>query len=212
MGAAVSLGAQSGGVCECGKHPPAPPRDRTVTPYAGEPQDLRPYANFEKPYYENYLEPNIYVGSGRDIPDPKDINEVRIGFLGPLDPSPDKSDGEHMLQGAQLAVEEANARGGYGGKPFKLMVHNDYNNWQAKAVYGSTRPTDEGIWGSAGDEAVKMIYDDHDWAIFGSDQLRIDSYHFAPGSESGDSDRQFGLDRSHHSRDLCSLVFHGPAG
>jgi ABC-type branched-subunit amino acid transport system substrate-binding protein len=73
-----------------------------------------------------------------------------------------------MLHGAQLAVEEANARGGYGGKPFKLMVHNDYNNWQAKAVYGSTRPTDEGIWGSAGDEAVKMIYDDQDWAIFGS--------------------------------------------
>jgi branched-chain amino acid transport system substrate-binding protein len=167
-GAAGSLGAQNGGVCECGKHPPAPPRDRIVAPYAGEPQDLRPYANFEKPYYENYLEPNIYVGSGRDIPDPKDINEVRIGFLGPLDPSPDKADGEHMLHGAQLAVEEANARGGYGGKPFKLMVHNDYNNWQAKAVYGSTRPTDEGIWGSAGDEAVKMIYDDQDWAIFGS--------------------------------------------
>jgi len=128
-GAAGSLGAQNGGVCECGKHPPAPPRDRIVAPYAGEPQDLRPYANFEKPYYENYLEPNIYVGSGRDIPDPKDINEVRIGFLGPLDPSPDKADGEHMLHGAQLAVEEANARGGYGGKPFKLMVHNDYNNW-----------------------------------------------------------------------------------
>ncbi len=168
VGAAVPLLAQSGGVCECGKHPPGPPRDRTVAPYAGEPQDLRPYAKFEKPYYENYLEPNIYTGAGRDIPDPKDITEVRIGFLGPLDPSPDKADGERMLHGAQLAVEEANARGGYGGKPFKLMVHNDYNNWQAKAVYGSTRPTDEGIWGSAADEAVKMIYDDQDWAIFGS--------------------------------------------
>jgi branched-chain amino acid transport system substrate-binding protein len=167
-GAAGSLGAQNGGVCECGKHPPAPPRDRIVAPYAGEPQDLRPYANFEKPYYENYLEPNIYVGSGRDIPDPKDINEVRIGFLGPLDPSPDKADGEHMLHGAQLAVEEANARGGYGGKPFKLMVHNDYNNWQAKAVYGTDRPTDSTIWGSSADEAVKMIYEDQDWAIFGS--------------------------------------------
>jgi len=167
-GAAVPLWAQSAGVCECGKHPPGPPRDRTVSPYAGEPQDLRPYARYEKPYYENYLEPNIYTGSGRDIPDPKDITEVRIGFFGPLDPSPDKADGEYMLHGAQLAVEEANARGGYGGKPFKLMVHNDYNNWQAKAVYGSTRPTDEGIWGSAGDEAVKMIYADKDWAIFGS--------------------------------------------
>ena len=164
----LPLAAQSARVCECGKHPPAPPRDRTVAPYAGEPQDLRPYSKFEQPYYENYVEPNIYVGAGRDIPDPKDISEVRIGFFGPLDPSPDKADGEHMLHGAQLAVEEANARGGYGGKPFKLMVHNDYNNWQAKAVYGATRPTDSAIWGSAGDEAVKMIYDDQDWAIFGS--------------------------------------------
>ncbi len=24
-------------VCECGKHPPGPPRDREVVPYAGEP-------------------------------------------------------------------------------------------------------------------------------------------------------------------------------
>jgi ABC-type branched-subunit amino acid transport system substrate-binding protein len=139
-----------------------------VTPYAGEPQDLRPFAKFEKPYYENYLEPNIYTGAGRDIPDPKDITEVRIGFFGPVSPSPDQVDGLRMLHGAQLAVEEANARGGYGGKPFKLMVHNDYNNWQANAVYGADRPTDSTIWGSAADEAVKMIYDDQDWAIFGS--------------------------------------------
>jgi ABC-type branched-subunit amino acid transport system substrate-binding protein len=67
-----------------------------------------------------------------------------------------------------LAVEEANARGGYGGKPFKLMLHNDYDNWQAKAVYGDDRPTDPTIWGSASNEAVKMVYDDRDWAIFGS--------------------------------------------
>jgi ABC-type branched-subunit amino acid transport system substrate-binding protein len=166
--AAVPLLAQSAGVCECGKHPPGPPRDRTVAPYAGEPQDLRPFAKFEKPYYENYLEPNIYTGAGRDIPDPKDITEVRIGFFGPVSPSPDQADGLRMLHGAQLAVDEANARGGYGGKPFKLMVHNDYNNWQAKAVYGTDRPTDSTIWGSAADEAVKMIYDDQDWAIFGS--------------------------------------------
>jgi ABC-type branched-subunit amino acid transport system substrate-binding protein len=167
-GAAVPLLAQSGAVCECGKHPPGPPRDRTVAPYAGEPLDLRPFAKFEKPYYENYLEPNIYTGAGRDIPEPKDITEVRIGFFGPVNPSPDQVDGLRMLHGAQLAVDEANARGGYGGKPFKLMVHNDYNNWQAKAVYGTDRPTGSTIWGSAADEAVKMIYDDQDWAIFGS--------------------------------------------
>ncbi|HVN93319.1 MAG TPA: ABC transporter substrate-binding protein [Terracidiphilus sp.] len=168
LGIAMSLVAQSVQVCECGKHPPAPPRDRTEKPYAGEPRDLRPYAKFEAPYFENYLEPNIYTGAGRDIPDPTNITEVRIGFLGPVEPSPDATDGERMLHGAQLAIEEANARGGYGGKPFKLMVHNDYNNWQGSAVYGATRPTDSAIWGSAADEAVKMIYDEQDWAIFGS--------------------------------------------
>jgi branched-chain amino acid transport system substrate-binding protein len=167
-GIQLPLVAQSAGVCECGKHPPGPPRDRTVSPYADQPQDLRPYSRFEKPYYEYYLEPNIYTGAGRDIPDPKNITEVRIGFIGPIDPGPEQVDGLRMLHGAQLAVEEANARGGYGGKPFKLMLHNDYNNWQAKAVYGTDRPTDPAIWGSAADEAVKMIYDDKDWAIFGS--------------------------------------------
>ena len=166
--AVVSLGAQSNSVCECGKHPPAPPRDRIVTPYAGEPRDLRPYAKFEQPYFENYLEPNIYAGAGRDIPDPKNVTEVRIGFFGPVEAGPGQADGLRMLHGAQLAVEEANARGGYGGKPFKLMLHNDYNNWQANAVYGANRPTESAIWGSASDEAVKMIYDDQDWAIFGS--------------------------------------------
>ena len=48
------------------------------------------------------------------------------------------------------------------------MLHNDYDNWQANAVYGDDRPTDPTIWGSASNEAVKMIYDDQDWAIFGS--------------------------------------------
>jgi ABC-type branched-subunit amino acid transport system substrate-binding protein len=82
-----------------------------------------------------------------------------------------------MLHGAQLAIEEANAGGGYGGKPFKLMLHNDYNNWQAKAVYGDVRPTDAAIWGSASDEAVKMAYDEEVWAIFGS--ISSESTHIA---------------------------------
>lgn len=177
-GVACAAAAQSTGagaapgssayVCECGKHPPGPPRDRVVTPYAGEPADMSPYEKFAKPYDLNYVHPNIYVGSGRDIPDPKDLTEVRIGFFGPIEHSPEKTFGLRMLHGAQLAVEEANARGGYGGIPFKLMLHNDYDNWQAKAVYGDDRPTESSIWGSSSDETVKMVYDDRDWAIFGS--------------------------------------------
>ena len=164
-------------VCECGKHHPGPPKDRIVTPYAGEPDDLSPYAKFAAPYDLNYVHPNIYTGAGRDIPDPKNLSEVRIGFFGPIEHSPEKNFGLRMLHGAQLAVEEANARGGYGGVPFKLMLHNDYDNWQAKTVYGDDRPTDSSIWGSPSDETVKMVYDDQDWAIFGS--ISSESTHIA---------------------------------
>ena len=154
--------------CECGKHPPGQTPDRTVAPYAGEPEDLLPFAKFSQPYDVNYVQPNRYFGAGRDIPDPTDITEVRIGFIGPIAKQADQVFGLRMLHGAQLAIDEANARGGYGGKPFKLMVHDDYNNWQLGSEYGPERPTDSAIWGSASDEAVKMIYDEKDWAIFGS--------------------------------------------
>ncbi len=179
--AGVVLAQESGSpgahVCECGAHPPGPPKDRTVTPYAGEPADLSPYAKFAAPYDLNYIHPNIYSGAGRDIPEPKNLTEVRIGFFGPVAPNPESVFGARMLHGAQLAVEEANARGGYGGKPFKLMEHNDYDNWQAKTVYGDDRPTDPAIWGSASNEAVKMVYDDQSWAIFGS--ISSESTHIA---------------------------------
>jgi len=155
-------------VCECGAHPPGPPPDRTVEPYAGTPQDLEPYQRFVSPYYENYTHPNIYTGAGRDIPDPTDVKEVRIGFLGPIAKQADQVYGLRMLHGAQMAVDEANSRGGYGGKPFRLMIHDDYTNWQFGAEGGEQRPTDSAIWGAPLDESVKMIYDEKVWAVFGS--------------------------------------------
>ena len=177
VGVATFAMGQAAHVCECGAHPPGPMKDRAVEPYAGEPADLSPYSKFAAPYDLNYVHPNIYSGAGRDIPEPKNLTEVRIGFFGPVEPNPESVFGQRMLHGAQLAVEEANARGGYGGKPFKLMLHNDYDNWQAKTVYGEDRPTDPTIWGSASNETVKMVYDDQDWAIFGS--ISSESTHIA---------------------------------
>ncbi|KAA6456901.1 amino acid ABC transporter substrate-binding protein [Acidobacteria bacterium AB60] len=173
----VCASGQESKVCECGAHPPGPPRDRVVAPYAGEPGDLSPYARFAAPYDLNYIHPNIYSGAGRDLPEPKDLTEVRIGFFGPFEHSPEAIFGKRMLNGAQLSVEEANVRGGYGGKPFRLMLHNDYDNWQAGSVYGADRSTDPAIWGSASNEVVKMVYDDQDWAIFGS--ISSESTHIA---------------------------------
>ena len=154
--------AQSPGPCSCGANPPGPPPPRTLEPYANAPDDLRPYSRFTKPYFENYTKTVEYNGPARDIPVPdlKDLPEVRIGFLGPVYEHRDEALGRMMLNGATMAIDEANAAGGYGGKPFKLMVHND-----------------QAIWGASSNEMVKMAYDDKVWAMLGS--IGADSTHIA---------------------------------
>jgi branched-chain amino acid transport system substrate-binding protein len=131
-----------------------------MKPYAQEPDDLRPFSKFSQPYYEHYTDLIEYNGAARDLPIPEDVSEVRIGFIGPLENHPDASLGQRMLNGASLAIEEANAVGGYGGKPFRLMPHND-----------------SAVWGASSNEVVKMVYDDKVWAIFGS--ISSDTTHIA---------------------------------
>jgi len=145
--------AQTPGPCACGANPPGPPKKREMKPYAGSPADMRPYGNFTEPYYEHYTKTVEYNGAARMVPTLKasDVDEVRIGFLGPVENHPDEALGRLMLDGAILAIEEANARGGYGGKPFKLMVHND-----------------QATWGASSNEIIKLTYDDKVWGMLGS--------------------------------------------
>jgi len=160
--AAGAAMAQSPGPCSCGANPPGPPPERTLVPYANAPDDLRPYSRFTKPYFENYTKTVEYNGPARDVPVPdlKELTEVRIGFLGPVSEHRDEALGRMMLNGATMAIDEANAAGGYGGKPFKLMVHND-----------------SAIWGASSNEIVKMSYDEKDWAMLGS--ISGDTTHIA---------------------------------
>ena len=154
--------AQPPGPCSCGANPPGRPETRTMAPYANAPDDLRPYSRFTKPYFENYTKTVEYNGPARDVPAPdlRDLAEVRIGFLGPIHDHPDQALGRAMLNGAAMAIEEANAAGGYCGKPFKLMVHND-----------------GALWGASSNEVVKMTYDENVWAMLGS--VGADSTHIA---------------------------------
>jgi branched-chain amino acid transport system substrate-binding protein len=155
-------GAQQIPPCACGANPPGPPRDREIRPYAGTPADMRPFSKFTEPYYENYTRTVEYNGAARDVPvlKPEQVDEVRIGFLGPIENHPDEKLGRMMRNGAQLAVDDANAAGGYGGKPFRLMLHND-----------------QAVWGASSNEIVKMVYEDKVWAMLGS--ISGDSTHIA---------------------------------
>jgi branched-chain amino acid transport system substrate-binding protein len=153
---------QSGNGCSCGSNPPGRPATRSLKPYGGVPPDLRPYSKFTTPYFEHYTDLIEYNGAARELPDPdpNSLKEVRIGFIGPLENHPDAALGQRMLHGATLAIEEADAAGGYCGKPFRLMLHND-----------------SAIWGASSNEVVKMVYDDKVWAMFGS--ISGDTTHIA---------------------------------
>ena len=129
--------------------------------YARTPEDLEPYGGI-RPYIEHFLLQMEYTGPGRAIPEPEHVDTVKIGFIGPImstvsvatgGKSHEEPLGIKMLQGARLAIEEANAKGGYFRRniPFELVVHND-----------------NGLWGASGNEIIKMAYDEKVWAILGT--------------------------------------------
>ncbi|HEX2969022.1 MAG TPA: ABC transporter substrate-binding protein [Bacteroidales bacterium] len=118
--------------------------------YGNIPDELVAYDKYQKAYKYHFLEPINFYGAGREKPEPAGLKEVRIGFLGPMEGSILVNLGKQMLQGAQLAIDEANAKGGYKGLPFRLMIHNDV-----------------GLWGAAANEVVRMD-DEKVWAWVGS--------------------------------------------
>ena len=129
--------------------------------YANMPDEAVPYRKFSKPYKEWYVDKDTldYNGAARErvVEEINASKTVNIGFLGPLENNYEAGYGQAMLHGAQMAVEEANARGGYGaggmssGKPYALKVHND-----------------SAQWGASSTEAVKMTFDENVVAVLGS--------------------------------------------
>jgi ABC-type branched-subunit amino acid transport system substrate-binding protein len=129
--------------------------------YAGTSEDREPFAG-TKPFKENFLLQMEYAGAGRDKPEPEHLDTVKVGFIGPIQAtvsiatggkSHEELLGIPMMQGARLAVEEWNARGGYQKRkiPFELVVSND-----------------NGLWGSSGNEIIKQSYNDGVWGILGT--------------------------------------------
>lgn len=119
--------------------------------YARTPEDVLPYRNFQEPYHRFFQSVTEFRGTGRDDVLLTAPPTVCIGFLGPAGSAPDSDLGQEMLEGVRLAIEEANAEGGYKGIPFELVV----------------RP-DSGLWGASSIEWVAFSYLDNVLAVIGS--------------------------------------------
>jgi len=136
-------------------------RIKRETNYARTSSDVEPYGGI-KPYKEHFLTQMEYTGPGRTIPEPEDLKSVKLGFIGPImstvsiatgGKSHEEALGVKMLAGARLAIEEANAKGGYLRRklPFELAVAND-----------------NGLWGSTGNEVIKFAYNEPVWGLLGT--------------------------------------------
>ncbi len=159
--------------------------------YAKTPSDVEPFSGVT-PYKEHFLEQMEYLGPGRAKAEPEDLKSVKIGFIGPIMSTVSVATGGggqeiplgiQMMQGARLAIEQANARGGYLKRdlPFELVVSND-----------------NGLWGASGNEIVDMAYKDKVWAILGTIDganshiaIRVALKAEVPMMNSGDTDPTF---------------------
>ncbi len=139
---------------------PGPAPSKPPGYYGNTPDRYIPFGRFAKPYKEFFLDPLEFMGPGREKPEPEGLQWVKIGFLGPIEKtvsvatggaSHEEVLGIKMLQGIQLALEQANARGGHRGRiPYELIVRND-----------------NGLWGSSGNEVIHLAYNEKVWAIIG---------------------------------------------
>jgi len=129
--------------------------------YANMPEEAVPYRKFTKPYKEWFITEDTlaYNGAARERSgeELEKSDTVNIGFLGPIYNNPESPYGLAMLHGAQLAIEQANAKGGYRpagaapAKPYLLKVHSD-----------------SAQWGASSTEAVKMVFDERVVGVLGS--------------------------------------------
>jgi branched-chain amino acid transport system substrate-binding protein len=127
--------------------PPAPPPPR----YGDVPGEVEPWKGVGEPYQRWFLEKMEFKGAGREEPEPEGLESVKLGILAPLYGNPDAALGTAMRNGMAMAIEEANAEGGYRKIPFRAVEKNDLP-----------------LWGASSNSIVELCYDDEVWAILGS--------------------------------------------
>jgi branched-chain amino acid transport system substrate-binding protein len=80
--------------------------------------------------------------------DVEKLEEIRLGFFGPADPQ--HPVGGSVWQGISLAIEDENSRGGYQGRPFRVLHAWSDDPWKGGIA-----------------DVVKLVYRDRVWALIG---------------------------------------------
>lgn len=127
----------------------APP-DEKPERYGDTPAELVPYRSSGAPYSTFFVDPPQFRGPGRDEPEPANVRQVEIGVLRPLS-GPDVALGESLQRGADLALAEANAAGGYRGRaPFVAVTRDESQAWGAAANAVVELAFERRVWGIVG--------------------------------------------------------------
>ena len=98
------------------------------------------------PYRDFSRSETGFLGPGRDDPPPTGLATVRIGLLAPAQ----RPEGARMRAGVELALAEANARGGFEGLLYELVFR-----------------ADDGPWGMGAKQVTALAYEDSVWTIIG---------------------------------------------
>lgn len=104
-------------------------------------------------FYQDFSEKGAgFYGPGRELAAPDTLSAVRLGLLGPSKGTA----GKQLRQGVELAVEEANAAGGY--------IRADGRSLLYEIAF---RP-DDGPWGVVALQVVRLCQEDQVWAVIGA--------------------------------------------
>jgi branched-chain amino acid transport system substrate-binding protein len=108
----------------------------------------RESSSHPKPHFDARWHTTEYVGPGRDLAEPEGLSEVRLAYFGPADEH--DADWGDAWRGATLAIDEANAAGGYGGRPFRLLAAWSENPWGSGVSRLARLVLSEGVWAVVG--------------------------------------------------------------
>lgn len=102
----------------------------------------------QAPFFEARKQQTEYFGPGRENPEPEGLEDVAIAYFGPADPA--HAEGGDIWRAVSLALEEANAEGGYRGLPFRLIPCWSDNPWNGGAGLLARTIYDKGVWAIIG--------------------------------------------------------------